>query len=204
MAGDSEKIRNAITKIVKDVLKDEEKPCFRLYKATLKTAPNGTTCGVQLAGESETINLPYSSAINGVSTESIVWVATLYNSFSNGIVFAPIDFDFGANYTISKVIRKYNINSTANTWVYFGDSIWQVGAWLVIVSTTNNDEGSAVIGLSNNSYYYQSVNYIEGTRLSGSPSYYDSYYPTVALYNGKLYMKYPKSDVNFNITVVGV
>ena len=89
---DSAKIRQSIRKIVKQVLEEETKPCFRLYKAQLKGLPNGKTCEVQIVGDANTINLPYSSSISSVAVNDMVWVATIYNSFSNAIVWQPIDF----------------------------------------------------------------------------------------------------------------
>lgn len=89
---DSAKIRQSIRKIVKQVLEEETKPCFRLYKAQLKGLPNGKTCEVQIVGDENTINLPYSSSISGIAVNDMVWVATIYNSFSNAIVWQPIDF----------------------------------------------------------------------------------------------------------------
>ena len=89
---DSAKIRQSIRKIVKQVLEEETKPCFRIYKAQIKGLPNGKTCEVQIVGDENTINLPYSSSISGIAVNDMVWVATIYNSFSNAIVWQPIDF----------------------------------------------------------------------------------------------------------------
>lgn len=89
---DSAKIRQSIRKIVKQVLEEETKPCFRIYKAQIKGLPNGKTCEVQIVGDENTINLPYSSSISGIALNDMVWVATIYNSFSNAIVWQPIDF----------------------------------------------------------------------------------------------------------------
>ena len=89
---DSAKIRQSIRKIVKQVLEEETKSCFRIYKAQIKGLPNGKTCEVQIVGDENTINLPYSSSISGIALNDMVWVATIYNSFSNAIVWQPIDF----------------------------------------------------------------------------------------------------------------
>ena len=86
------KIKQSLKKIIKDIVDEETKPCFRLYQAKITTPPNGTTCGVQLLGDTQTINLPYSSKCSNVDVESFVWVATIYNSFSNAIVWETIDF----------------------------------------------------------------------------------------------------------------
>lgn len=91
---ESEKIRRSIEKIVKETIQKEEKPCLRLYKAKVVTAPNGTTCEVQLVGDSNTMALPYSSMVNNVIQDDFVWVGTIYGSFSNAFVLFPLDFKF--------------------------------------------------------------------------------------------------------------
>ena len=94
---ESEAIRRSVEKISSDTIKEQEKSCFRIYKAKLVSAPNGTTCGVQLVGDNNTLNLPYSTAIKGLSVGTMVWVSTLYNSFSNSIVLStaqPVKFLF--------------------------------------------------------------------------------------------------------------
>lgn len=88
------KIKQSLKKIIKEVIAEETKPCFRVYKAKVITAPNTETqtCGVQLIGDNKTINLPYSSKVASITVDSFVWVATLYNSFSNAIVWETVDF----------------------------------------------------------------------------------------------------------------
>nr|DAU13422.1 MAG TPA: hemolytic lectin [Caudoviricetes sp.] len=88
----SEKIRQAISKIVRDILVEETKSCFRIYKAKVVTVPNGTTCEIQLVGDEKTMNLPYSSKVSNVLVGAMVWVATIYDSFSNAIVWETINF----------------------------------------------------------------------------------------------------------------
>lgn len=89
---ESGKIRQAISKIVRDILAEETKSCFRLYKGKVVTAPNGSTCEIQLAGDEKTMSLPYSTKVSNITAGSMVWVATIYNSFSNAIVWETIDF----------------------------------------------------------------------------------------------------------------
>lgn len=89
---ESERIRKAILTIVRDAIAEETKSCFRVYKAKVTSAPNGSTCGVQVLGDANTIDLPYSSKAASVTVGSFVWVATLYNSFSNAIVWETVDF----------------------------------------------------------------------------------------------------------------
>ena len=86
------RIKQALKKIIKEVIDEETKPCFRLYQAKVTTVPNGNTCGIQLLADTQTINLPYSSKVSNVKVGDFVWVATIYNSFSNAIVWETIDF----------------------------------------------------------------------------------------------------------------
>lgn len=89
---DGLRIKNALKKFIKDVVNEETKSCFRLYQAKVIAVPNGQTCEVQLVGDNATMNLPYSSKIANITSGSYVWVATVYNSFSNAIVWETIDF----------------------------------------------------------------------------------------------------------------
>lgn len=89
---ESARIRKAISAIVREVVAEETKPCFRVYKAKVTSAPNGSICGVQVLGDANTMDLPYSSKAANVSVGSFVWVTTLYNSFSNAIVWETVDF----------------------------------------------------------------------------------------------------------------
>jgi hypothetical protein len=86
------KIKQSLKKIIREVISEEEQACFRIYKAQIRSLPNGQTCGVQIIGNENIINLPYSSKCASVALNDFVWVATIYNSFSNGIVWETIDF----------------------------------------------------------------------------------------------------------------
>ena len=91
---DSLKVKKVLDKIVGNIVDNKTKACLRLYKAKVISAPTGQTCGVELVGDNKTFNLPYSSMVNNLQVNDLVWVATIYNSFSNAIIFAPIDFNF--------------------------------------------------------------------------------------------------------------
>ncbi len=86
------KIKQSLTKIIKEVIEEETKPCFRIYKAKVTSAPNGSKIGVKLIGQETTMNLPYSTNVRNATVGNIVWVATIYNSFSNALVWETVDF----------------------------------------------------------------------------------------------------------------
>lgn len=87
----SEQIRKSIEEVVRETIKKETKDCFRIYKAKVITAPNGTTCTVQLIGDSTQLTIPYSSDCSTVTANQFVWVAAPYG-FRNAIVWQKIDF----------------------------------------------------------------------------------------------------------------
>lgn len=89
---ESIKLKNILEKIIRPIVKEETKSCLRLYKAKIITAPNDTTCEVQLVGDKTTMNLPFSSAVSSAVEGDLVWVATLYDSFSNAVVYNFLNF----------------------------------------------------------------------------------------------------------------
>lgn len=90
---DSARVKAILKKIIKKVVDEECKPCFRVYKAKVVEAPNGQTCTVKILGDNNTMALPYSSKVSAVVENDFVWVATIYNNFSNAIVWETIDFN---------------------------------------------------------------------------------------------------------------
>lgn len=122
---ESARIRQSITRIVSEVITDKAKSCLRVYKAQVKTAPNGSTCEVQLIGDDNTMNLPYSSECANVQKDSMVWVATLYDSFSNAIVWQPDNFNSMLSpYPVGAIYTSTGITSPAElfggTWLFLG------------------------------------------------------------------------------------
>ena len=91
---EASRTQRALTRLIHSVVRDmpDFKSAFRVYKAKVVTAPNGTTCGVQLIGETTTINIPYSSACASVAVGDFVLVGSIFNSLSNAVVWQKIDF----------------------------------------------------------------------------------------------------------------
>jgi hypothetical protein len=89
---DAKRIRNAIEDVVRVVVARETRDCFRVRKAIVTTAPDGTVCGVQLAGDMTEIFLPYVSALASVTVGQVVWVAVLGgDSMRNAVVWQNAD-----------------------------------------------------------------------------------------------------------------
>ena len=89
---ESQKLQNLLRQEVKKIIDEETKECLRTKKATVTSAPNGSTCSVRLVGDSTILTLPYSSKVSSVSVGDVVWVAYLYNDYRNAIVWETHDF----------------------------------------------------------------------------------------------------------------
>ena len=92
LLADAKEVRAAIEAIVRDEIDRETRDCFRVRKAVVTTAPNGTKCSVKLVGDDTILSLPYSSAVSSVSVGNVVWVAILGNSMRNAIVWETANF----------------------------------------------------------------------------------------------------------------
>ena len=92
LLSDAKEIKAAITAIVREEIDRETRDCFRVRKAVVTTAPNGTKCSVKLVGDDTILALPYSSAVSSVSVGNVVWVAILGNSMRTAIVWETADF----------------------------------------------------------------------------------------------------------------
>ena len=94
----SEELKAVLKTIVKDIVRQETRPCFRVYKAQVVTAPyndadKNSVCDVKLIGDSDSITIPYSSKMASMQVNDFVWVATIFDSFRNAIVWETIDFN---------------------------------------------------------------------------------------------------------------
>ena len=89
---DAAQFREAIASIVREEIEERTKDCFRVRKAIVSAAPNGTVCKVHLVGDETELSLPYSSAVSSVSVGDVVWVAILFGSMRNAVVWAKYNF----------------------------------------------------------------------------------------------------------------
>ena len=89
---DARVIREAIASVVREEVETLTRDCFRVRKAKVVNAPNGSTCGVKLIGDDTLLTLPYSSKVSSVSSGSVVWVAILGPSMRNAIVWETANF----------------------------------------------------------------------------------------------------------------
>ena len=86
-------IRGIIERICRDVIEMDTADCFRLKKAKVKIAPNGSVCFVQLVGDSSVLSLPYSSACSSVSVGDMVWVGVIGNNMASALVWQTANFN---------------------------------------------------------------------------------------------------------------
>ena len=92
LLNESEKIRVQIKQIVSEIVKEDTKDCVRAYKGTVVSAPNGSTCQVQLNGDDAIMSIPYSSKVSSVTIGEVVWVAVLFGDFRNAVVWEKYNF----------------------------------------------------------------------------------------------------------------
>lgn len=89
---ESKSVRSMIERLVRSVVREETRDCVRAYKAVVVSAPSSGVCSVQLIGDTSVLSLPYSSKCSGVSVGEVVWVAVLFGSMRNAIVWETADF----------------------------------------------------------------------------------------------------------------
>ena len=87
----AKEMKKILRKIVSEIVREETRSCFRVYKATVVTAPYtdptlGSVCGVRMNGDTTTLIIPYSSKVQSMGVGDSVYVATTFNSLRNAIV----------------------------------------------------------------------------------------------------------------------
>lgn len=95
---DSKILRSVIEKIVRSVVAETTRDCFRVLKATVETAPYedsnlGPVCQVKLIGDETALTLPYSTKMSGMQVGDVVLIAVVYGSFRNAIVWEKQGFN---------------------------------------------------------------------------------------------------------------
>lgn len=91
----SQRLRRDLTQVIRDVVREETKDCFRLRKAITVSMASANGITVHFVGDEKTtqqFTLPYSSKIQSVPVGTAVWVAIIYGSMRNAIVWETADF----------------------------------------------------------------------------------------------------------------
>ena len=83
---ESEILRRAIEGVAEDTVKAKTADCFRAYKCVVVAPADGSVMGVRRLGDTTTLFLPYSSAVENANPGEIVWVGTTNNNFLNAFV----------------------------------------------------------------------------------------------------------------------
>ena len=99
LLNDAKLAKEALEKVIDHRIDVQTRDCMRLYKAKVVTPANENTkvMGVQLIQDTAEMDLPYTKAVANAQEGDIVWVATIYDSWRNAVVFANSDFDIGSS-----------------------------------------------------------------------------------------------------------
>lgn len=89
---EAKEVRAALAEVIRQEVERLTQDCFRLKKAIVTVAPNGTRCSVKLVGDDTVLSIPYSSEVASVSVNDVVWVAWWGGSMRNAIVWQTADF----------------------------------------------------------------------------------------------------------------
>lgn len=90
---DAKAVREALAEVIRQEVESLTQDCFRVKKAVVTVAPNGTRCSVKLVGDDTVLSIPYSSEVSSVSVGAVVWVAYWGGSMRNAIVWQTADFN---------------------------------------------------------------------------------------------------------------
>lgn len=92
MLNEVKQIRNAITKICEQVIEKKTSDCVRIKKCTFKGKTSQGKFSVQLAGEGEIIDVPFSSSVQNAQINDTLWLLIISNNLSNAIAWEFVDF----------------------------------------------------------------------------------------------------------------
>lgn len=88
---ESEKLKRAIQKVVREEIKAQTKDCLRIYKATVSTIAADGIIGVKLVANSTELTLPCSTSAASLALDAVAWVQTTANNFRNASVISTAD-----------------------------------------------------------------------------------------------------------------
>lgn len=92
MLNEVKQIRNAITKICEQVIEKKTSDCVRIKKCTLVDKTSQGKFTVRLAGEGDTIDVPFSSTVQNAQINDTLWLLIISNNLSNSIAWEFVDF----------------------------------------------------------------------------------------------------------------
>lgn len=92
MLNEVKQIRNAITKICEQVIERKTSDCVRIKKCTLVDKTSQGKFTVRLAGEGDTIDVPFSSTVQNAQIDDTLWLLIISNNLSNAIAWEYVDF----------------------------------------------------------------------------------------------------------------
>lgn len=92
MLNEVKQIRNAITKICEQVIERKTSDCVRIKKCTLVDKTSQGKFTVRLAGEGDTIDVPFSSTVQNAQIDDTLWLLIISNNLSNAIAWEFVDF----------------------------------------------------------------------------------------------------------------
>ena len=186
LLGQSGEIKKAIESIASNIVEENTRSCFRIVKAKVTTAINSGKIGVKVPPNDLELFLPYSSACNNLAVGDLCWVALIFSSWKNAIVWQPIKFDGtgggGGNINIINTGTGNAITSiTANgldLTVDKGASFQPLHTYLTQISSLANNL-TGLIKLTNGTISLDSTSYATTADLAKKVN--DM---TIGLYNG--------------------
>lgn len=122
---EAKEVRAALAEVIRQEVETMTADCFRLKKAVVTVAPNGTRCSVKLVGDDTVLSIPYSSEAAFVSVGDTVWVAYWGGSMRNAIVWMDARFTFADRVNVALpfvTIDPYFVITSANVWSAYSGS----------------------------------------------------------------------------------
>ena len=92
MLSEAKKIRKSIETICRQVIEKETSDCVRIKKCTLVDKTSQGKFTVRLAGEGDTIDVPFSSTVQNAQIDDTLWLLIISNNLSNAIAWEYVDF----------------------------------------------------------------------------------------------------------------